>query len=127
GQVAGGAPIFAPPTEVGQAQETVEVDPRLLRRGRGTIYALRVRGASMRDAGIFDGDLVFVRHTQTALAQQIVVALLGDEATVKTFVPQAQGVVLRAANPAFADIVLSPAQSAALQIMGVVVGVFRQL
>ena len=126
GDVAGGAPIFAPPAGAAEATEALEVDGRLVAAGSGLLYALRVRGNSMCDAGIGDADIIFVRHCQQAAHKQIIVALLGDEATVKRLMLHNQGITLCAANAAYKDIVLSAQQSSTLRIMGVVVGVFHR-
>lgn len=117
GRVAAGSPILA--------QEHVEasypVDPRLFERRPD--YLLRVRGLSMRDAGILEGDLLAVHATREARDGQTVVARLGDDVTVKRLRRTPRGVVLEAVNPAFADIEVGPAD--ALEIEGVVVGLVR--
>jgi repressor LexA len=87
------------------------------------LFALRVRGESMRDAGILDDDVVIVRRQPRAEAGQIVVALVDDEATVKTFRMRRNKVVLEPANEAFAPIVLEPG---AVRILGRVVEVRRR-
>ena len=88
-------------------------------------FALRVRGESMRDAGILDGDIVIVKRGQSAHSGEIVVALVGDEATVKTLHVQRGRVELRPANPAFAPIVVREKDELAL--LGTVVEVRRYL
>lgn len=85
-------------------------------------YILRVTGDSMMDAGILDGDLVAVRRQQTADDGEVVVAMIEDEATVKTLRHEAGRPILQPENPAFEPI---PADNA--HILGVVVGVMRQL
>lgn len=93
GRVAGGAPILA---EQSSAPEMLPLPLSLLRRGDETgrdLFALEVYGDSMRDAGIGDGDIVVARRQGTAQDGDIVVALLGDEATVKTFYRENSGVV----------------------------------
>ena len=86
---------------------------------------LKVRGDSMIDVGIFDGDFVVVRHQETADRGDIVVAgIPGEEATVKTLVTSGREVVLRPANPTLADRVF-PASDVA--ISGKVVTVLRKL
>jgi len=85
---------------------------------------LKVRGDSMRDAGILDGDLVAVEHNAPAAAGDIVVAMVDNETTVKTLRRDPSGkFFLEAANPAYADI--HPASS--LEILGVVVSVARRV
>ncbi|MGD8328985.1 MAG: transcriptional repressor LexA [Acidobacteriota bacterium] len=92
------------------------------------MFALRVRGDSMRDAGIMDGDVVIVRRQPTASSGSIVVALIGDEATVKTlWVDNGSGrgrIELRPENPDYQPIVPDPDE---VQILGKVVEVRRFL
>jgi repressor LexA len=93
--------------------------------GDGELFMLTVRGDSMIDVGIFDGDFVVVRHQQTADKGDIVVAgIPGDEATVKTLVKSGREVVLRPANPTMTDMVFPAADIA---IYGKVVTVLRKL
>lgn len=98
--------------------------PVVGRTGGDPSFALRVRGDSMRDAGILAGDVVLVRQQATADDGDVVVALVGDEATVKTLRRVAGAVELHPANPAFS--VLRP-DPEALQILGRVVEVRRRL
>jgi len=86
------------------------------------LFALRVRGQSMRDAGILDGDLVLVRPQSTARTGDIVVALVGDEATVKVFHRSGKRIELRPRNPAFRRI--TPKE---LRILGKVAEVRRRI
>ena len=88
----------------------------------GDVFALKVRGDSMVGAAILDGDFVIVRKQQTANMGDVVVALIEDEATVKTLVNQNGQVVLRPENPAYQPI---PFDKADCQILGKVCGVFR--
>ncbi len=93
--------------------------------GGGQLFMLRVRGESMVDAGILDGDYVVVRQQDTADKGDTVVAgIPGDEATVKTFGRRANKVVLTPHNPAMEPIVLDPAD---VRIYGKVVTVLRRL
>jgi repressor LexA len=89
------------------------------------LFALRVRGESMTGAGILPGDLVLVRRQATARSGEIVVALVGDEATVKTLFVRGRRVELRPENPAFTPIVITPPEE--LQLLGKVVEVRRVL
>lgn len=120
GRVAAGAPILA--------EENVEdhhaVDPEVFRPRAD--YLLRVAGASMRDAGILDGDLLAVHRTPEARTGQIVVARLGDEVTVKRFRRRGNQVRLLPENPDFAPIVVDLSQQP-LVIEGIGVGVLRLL
>lgn len=90
------------------------------------MFALRVQGDSMRDAGIMDGDLVIVRRQLTASSGSIVVALIGDEATVKTLYLRNRGgrIELRPENPDYHPLVPDPDE---VQILGKVVEVRRLL
>ena len=99
------------------------VDAPVARRP-ATLFALRVRGESMTGAGILPGDLVIVRRQSTAANGDVVVARVGDEATVKTFRPSGRRVELRPENPAFEPIVLD---AGAVAILGKVIEVRRIL
>lgn len=94
------------------------------RRGSEKLFALRVRGESMTGIGILPDDLVIVRVQATADPGDVVVALVGDEATVKTLRTRRGKVVLQPENPAFEPIVLAPDE---VQIMGKVIEVRRSL
>lgn len=89
---------------------------------KGEVFALRVRGDSMVGAAILDGDYVIVRKQQTASMGDIVVALIDDEATVKTLANQNGQVVLRPENPRYSPI---PFDRPDCQILGKVCGIFR--
>ena len=117
GRVAAGAPLLA--------QENVEGTLQLDDAFPGTAprFALRVRGDSMKDAGILDGDLVVVRKAERADTGDIVVALLGDEATVKRYELCPDRVLLHPANPAYRPI--GVLEKDELRILGVVIGLVR--
>ena len=95
GDVAAGSPILAE-----QNSDEVLPLPRDL-VGRGTLFGLRVRGDSMIDAAICDGDIVVVKQQQEAFNGDIVAAMIDDEATVKVFRRRAGHVVLEPRNPAY--------------------------
>ena len=119
GRIAAGAPILAE----GNFEDSLSThemfgDP-------AGLFALRVRGDSMIDAGIFEGDYVIVRHRETANPGEIVVALLEDEATVKYYQPQRDHVELVAANPSYDPIRVD--KSTDFRIAGIVTGVIRTL
>ena len=114
GRVTAGAPILA----VEQREGTLPVDADFA-RGR-ELFALRVRGDSMQNAAILDGDLVVVERTPEAKNGDIVVALLEEEATVKRFFREADGFRLRPENDAY-----DPIFTRELVILGRVVAVFR--
>jgi repressor LexA len=93
--------------------------------GSGTLFMLRVRGESMIEAGILDGDFVVVRQQETADNGDVVVAgIPGEEATVKTFLRRKSKIVLRPENPSLEEMVFDPAE---VQIFGKVVTVLRRL
>ena len=85
-------------------------------------YLLRVRGESMKDAGILEGDLVVVRPQETAQDGEIVVALVGEEATVKRFFQEEDHVRLQPENEA-----MEPIRSRDVRVLGKVVGLMRSL
>lgn len=120
GRVAAGQPIMA----IQNLEGTVTVDRDFLAR-QPNVFALRVKGDSMIHAGILDGDLVFARQQNTAERGQIIVAQIGDEATVKYYQPQADRIELHSANPAYQPIKVQPNQ--AFSIAGKVIGVMRKL
>jgi repressor LexA len=118
GEIAAGAPLLA--------QENIEDYMTFPSSTRGD-FLLRVRGESMIEAGILDGDLVIVQQAQDARNGEIVVALAGDdesadEATVKTFYRESGRVRLQPENAS-----LEPIYADHVQILGRVVGVFREL
>jgi repressor LexA len=117
GLIAAGRPI-----EALTRDETIEIPSWL--RAEGDCYALRVRGDSMREAGILDGDIVVVAARDTARRGEMVVALIdGQEATLKRIEPRPDEVVLHAENPAY------PAQHYAperVRIQGVVIAQLRR-
>ncbi len=120
GRVAAGRPLFAEENQDGMLPIAADALP-----GRGEdLFALRVRGDSMIDAHIVDGDLVLVRRQDSARSGDIVVALLDGEATVKRFVPEGARIALKPQNPAMAPIVVSPGASE-FRILGKVVGLLR--
>jgi len=121
GQIAAGGPLLAE-----QNIEDYLAVPEPLSRG-GEEFLLRVKGDSMIDAGILDGDIIVVRRQQDANDGEIVVALAGDdeaadEATVKRFYREAGRVRLQPENVA-----LEPMYPSHVQILGKVIGVFRAL
>jgi repressor LexA len=121
GQIAAGGPLLAE-----QNVEDYLAVPEPLSRG-GEEFLLRVKGDSMIQAGILDGDIVVVRRQQTAQNGEIVAALAGDdesadEATVKRFFREDGRVRLQPENDA-----LEPIYATHVQILGKVVGVFRSL
>ena len=118
GRVAAGRPLLAVENQEG----VLGLGPALL--GKGTHFALRVQGDSMIEESIRDGDYVIVRRQDTADPGEIVVVLLGEEATVKRLRKEGQRLFLEAANAAYAPIPLTR-QSPAPRILGTVVGVYQ--
>ena len=118
GRVAAGNPILAEQ----HIEARYRLDPALFHPQPD--YLLKVRGMSMRDAGILDGDLLAVRRAPTARTGEIVVARLDDEVTVKRYWQQRNKVVLFPANPEFEPITLDLSRQA-LAIEGIAVGVIR--
>lgn len=90
--------------------------------GRGEFFLLRAKGDSMTGAGIEDGDLVLIRQQSTAEYNQIVVALVDDEATLKRFRPKADHVILHPENNRYEDIIVD-----SCLIQGVAVKVIKDL
>src|SRR5205807_5764641 len=114
GSVAAGQPILA--------EENIEdyVSVPDIAGGSEGEYVLRVRGDSMKDAGILEGDLVVVHSQQTARDGDVVVALLGEEATLKRFFREADHVRLQPENDA-----MEPIRSKEVKVLGRVVGRMR--
>jgi repressor LexA len=119
GRVAAGQPILAEENHEGTI-EPLEMfgDPKGL-------FALKVRGDSMIEAGILPGDYVIVHHQERANSGEIVVALVGEEATVKYYRPREDSVELVPANPKYEPIVV--AEESDFRILGTVRGVIRTL
>lgn len=122
GQVAAGMPLLA--TE--QVEDTVKVDRFFVGQHRD-VFALRVRGESMIEAGIFDGDYIFVRKQATARPGEIVVAMINDEATVKYFYPEADQIVFKPANRNMQPIVVRRRDFKPVNLLGTVVGIYRRM
>jgi repressor LexA len=116
GQVAAGQPVLAEEN----IEEYVEVPP--FAGGEEGEFVLRVKGDSMKDVGIYEGDHVIVRRQDTAANGEIVVALVGEEATVKRFFREEDHVRLQPENAA-----LEPIRSRDVQVLGRVVGVCRRV
>lgn len=121
GRIAAGSP-----TQALQEIEDVMPLPASIvgKGGNGEFFMLRVKGESMIDAGIYDGDYVVIRKQEDATSGEIVAALLEDEATVKTLVRKDGRTILRPENPAFEPIEFTGDGS---RIMGKVVALLRSL
>jgi repressor LexA len=116
GQVAAGAPVLAEEN----IEDHIEVPAEA--GGESGQFVLRIKGDSMIEAGILEGDYVVVREQETAQDGDIVVALVGEEATVKTFYRESDHIRLQPENTA-----LEPIRTRDVQILGRVVGLFRSV
>ena len=117
GRVAAGSPILAQE----HIDQTYYLENSLFQHKPD--YLLKVRGMSMRDAGIMDGDLLAVQSTKDAKNGQIVVARLGDEVTVKRFKRNKDVIELHPENPDYQTIVVEPGEP--FEIEGLAVGLIR--
>ena len=116
GMVAAGSPIEPVPQS-----ELIDVPPSMLRGGQ--TFALRVKGESMKDDGILPGDLVVVRKQETAKNGQCIVALVNNEATIKTYFKKDAHIELHPANAAMQPIIVRPSDT--FYIEGILIGVIR--
>lgn len=118
GRIAAGVPIDA----IQHKTHSIAVPPEMLSGGEH--YALEVRGDSMIDAGIFDGDTVIIRNASTANPGEIVVALVDEEeATLKRFRRKGASIALEAANPAYETRIFGPDR---VKVQGKLVGLIRR-
>jgi repressor LexA len=119
GDVAAGTGVLA----AENVEEVIPVPTDLC--GDGDLFMLRVRGESMVDAGIFDGDYIVARSQRTAENGEIVVAgIPGEEATVKTFLRKRGKIILRPSNPTMDDLVYDPGE---IEIYGKLVTLMRRM
>ncbi len=118
GRIAAGVPISA------IQNNTHDISVPFEMVGSGEHYALEVRGDSMIEAGILDGDTVIIRNTNTASPGEIIVALVDDEeATLKRFRRKGASIALEAANPAYETRIFGPDR---VKIQGKLVGLIRR-
>jgi repressor LexA len=122
GRVAAGLPLLAEENVI----DTVRVDRMLVKGGR-EVFGLRVAGDSMIEAGILGGDYIFVRKQAVAERGDIVVALIGDEATVKYFYPERDYVRFQPANAKMAPILVRASDFKSTMLLGKVVGLYRRM
>jgi repressor LexA len=115
GHVAAGAPILA-------AENIEQTIPLPAEFAGEQTFILRVRGESMVDAGILDGDFVVVKQQKTAVNGDVVVALLDDSATVKTYYREADRIRLQPENST-----MEPIYSRDVEILGKVIALFRRI
>ena len=122
GRVAAGQPMLA----VQNYEDTVKVDRFFIGQNR-EVFALRVKGDSMIEAGIFDGDYVFIRKQLQASSGEIVVAMIGDEATVKRYYPEGDTIRFQPANSTMSHIIVRKRDFRSVNLLGVVIGVYRKM
>ncbi|MBN2227814.1 MAG: transcriptional repressor LexA [candidate division Zixibacteria bacterium] len=120
----GSVPAGNPLTAIENIEGEIAVDTTFLPTGE--TFTLRVQGNSMRDAGIFDGDLVLVRKQESAAPGDIVVAVIGEEATVKRYQPEGDHIILQPENEQFEPIRVDR-NSPEFYIAGKVVGLMRRM
>lgn len=120
GKIAAGLPI----TAIENIESSIAIDKTFL-PGDG-VFSLKVTGESMKNAGIFDGDYVLVQQQATANPGDIVVAIIGEEATVKRFYPEKGHVRLMPENPDFSPLIVEK-NTPGFSLAGKVVGVMRRL
>ncbi|MBI3184122.1 MAG: transcriptional repressor LexA [Myxococcales bacterium] len=123
GKVAAGAPLLA--TE--NIEDSVKIDSFLIGGSGKEVFALRVKGESMIEDGIYDGDFLFVKKTPSAQPGDIVVALIEEEATVKRYYPEGDRIRFQPANRSMAPIYVHRSAFRSTMLLGVVVGVYRKL
>lgn len=118
GRIAAGVPIDA----IQHQTHSISVPPDMISGGEH--YALEVKGDSMIEAGIFEGDTVIIRHASTATPGEIVVALVdGEEATLKRLRRKGDSIALEAANPAYETRIFGPDR---VKVQGKLVGLIRR-
>ncbi|HEY5090811.1 MAG TPA: transcriptional repressor LexA [Polyangia bacterium] len=122
GRVAAGVPLLA----VENVEDTVRVDRFFIGQTR-EVFALRVKGESMIEDGIFDGDYIFVRKQLQASRGDIVVAMINDEATVKRYYPEGDNIRFQPANAAMQPIIVRKRDWKSVNLIGLVVGVYRKM
>lgn len=122
GRIAAGAPLLAVENRDGELPLAGSVLPG----GGEDVFALRVRGDSMINAHICDGDLVLVRRQDSAHAQDVVVAMVDGDATVKRYLRDGHRVVLKPEHPTMPPIVVDPREHE-VRILGKVIGLLRGL
>lgn len=122
GKVAAGLPILA----VEEAEDSLVIDSFLL-GGPGEVFALRVVGQSMIDAGIFPDDFLFVKRRPQARSGEIVVVVIDGEATVKRWFPEGDRIRLQPENRTMEPIYINRSDFKTANLIGSVVGVYRKM
>ncbi|MGA1824864.1 MAG: transcriptional repressor LexA [bacterium] len=121
GAVAAGKPI----TAIENIEDYITLDKNMF-KGSG-IFSLRVKGDSMTGIGILDGDIAIIRQQPSAEANDIVVAIIDGEATLKRYIKQNGAIIFRAENPHYSDITFPPDKGDEVQIAGKLIGVMRKV
>jgi repressor LexA len=121
GKVAAGQPLLA----VRNYEDTVKVDRFFIGQNK-EVFALRVKGDSMIEAGIFDGDYVFIKKQLQATPGEIVVAMIEDEATVKRYFPEGDTIRFEPANASMRSIIVRKRDWKSVNLLGVVIGIYRK-
>jgi repressor LexA len=121
GRIPAGQPFFA-----SQETETLLTLPAHLFRG-SRLFALRVHGASMKDAGILNGDIAVLDATPEVQDGTIAAVLIEDEATLKRVYRRPKGLLLKAENPSFRDIQVAASETQRARVIGALVGVVRKV
>ncbi len=122
GRVAAGQPLLA----VENVEDSVKVDRFFVGSNR-EVFALRVKGDSMIEDGIHDGDFIFVKKAQTASRGDIVVAMIEDEATVKRYYPEGDQIRFQPANSRMKPIMVSKRDFKSVNLIGIVIGLYRKV
>lgn len=122
GHVPAGQPLLA----VEEHEATLRID-RFFIGNTEDVYALRVTGESMVDAGIHDGDYIFVTNGFQARPGDIVVAMIDEEATVKRYFPEGDRIRFQPENEAMEPIFVNRTEFRSVDLLGVVVGVYRKV
>jgi repressor LexA len=122
GKVAAGQPLLA----TRNYEDTVKVDRFFVGQHR-EVFALRVKGESMIEDGIFDGDYVFVKKQLQANPGETVVVMIEDEATVKRYYPEGETIRFQPANASMEPILVRKRDFKSVNILGIVIGVYRKL
>jgi repressor LexA len=121
GRVAAGVPLLA----VENIEDTVRVDRFFIGQTR-EVFALRVKGESMIEDGIFDGDYIFVRKQLHASKGDTVVAMIEGEATVKRYYPEGDMIRFQPANARMQPIIVRKRDFKSVHLLGIVIGVYRK-
>lgn len=127
GRVAAGAPILAQENVVDRLRIDASMVSNTGRGGSAELFALVVKGESMIEAGILDGDYVFVRKRSTASAGEMVVVMIDGDATCKFFFRDKNAIRLEPANAAMDPIIVRADEAREVEVVGKVVGVYRRL